>query len=104
MDSLDIQSLFDLIKEAEESISLSEKTAPGIEAERSTGTFSPPKLRISEQWGKPGSKDRKIIEMFTSNIKGSTFSEKLASLQTFVGECDKNCMNSKDVGVSTTTS
>tara|TARA_R100000005_G_scaffold12328_1_gene5000 strand:+ start:66 stop:1181 length:1116 start_codon:yes stop_codon:yes gene_type:complete len=98
MDNLDMQSIFDLIKEAEESISLAEKATPGIEVEKSTGTFSPLKLRISEQWGKPGSKDRKIIEMFTSNIKGSTFSEKLASLQEFVGECDKNCMNSKDVG------
>tara|TARA_R110000824_G_scaffold97215_1_gene232229 strand:- start:114 stop:1226 length:1113 start_codon:yes stop_codon:yes gene_type:complete len=98
MDNLDLRSLFDLIQEAEESTILSEKDLPGIEAEKSTSQFSPPKLRISEQWGKPGSKDRKIIEMFTSNIRGSTFPEKLASLQEFVGECDKNCMNSKDVG------
>jgi hypothetical protein len=56
-----------------------------------------PKLRISEQWGTPGSDDRKIIEMFTSKIQGSTLSDKIASLNSFVAECDAGCAAQKDV-------
>ena len=37
-----------------------------------------PKLRISEDWGVPESKDRKIIEGFTRGIPGSTLEEKLS--------------------------
>ena len=48
-----------------------------------------PKLRISEQWGTPGSDDRKIIEMFTSKISGTTLSEKINSLNSFVSDCDE---------------
>ena len=60
-------------------------------------TIKFPKFRISEQWGKPGSQDRQIIEMFTSKIKGSTLAEKIASLNSFAAECDKNCAAQKDV-------
>ena len=41
-----------------------------------------PKFRISEQWGTPGSHDRKIIEMFTSKIHGNSFKEKIESYLT----------------------
>ena len=60
-------------------------------------SLSLPKLRISEQWGMPGSDDRQIIEMFTSQIKGSTLHEKLNSLNTFISSCDEACANTKDV-------
>jgi len=56
-----------------------------------------PKLRISEQWGTPGSEDRKIIEMFTSKIQGSTLDEKIISLNAFISDCDKACAETKDV-------
>jgi len=56
-----------------------------------------PKFRISEQWGTPGSADRKIIEMFTNKIKGSTLTEKINSLNSFVGDCDETCASQKDV-------
>ena len=36
-----------------------------------------PKLRISEDWGKPESQDRQIIQRFTSSISGATLKEKL---------------------------
>tara|TARA_Y100000592_G_scaffold101037_1_gene184822 strand:+ start:48869 stop:50428 length:1560 start_codon:yes stop_codon:yes gene_type:complete len=36
-----------------------------------------PKLRISEDWGKPESQDRQIIQRFTSSITGTTLKEKL---------------------------
>lgn len=56
-----------------------------------------PKLRISEQWGTPGSDDRKIIEMFTSRIKGKTLSEKINTINSFVSDCDEACASGKDV-------
>jgi len=36
-----------------------------------------PKLRISEDWGKPESQDRQIVQRFTSSIDGATLKEKL---------------------------
>jgi hypothetical protein len=56
-----------------------------------------PKFRISEQWGTPGSDDRKIIEMFTSKISGNSLSEKINSLNSFVSDCDEACAQQKDV-------
>ena len=56
-----------------------------------------PKLRISEQWGTPGSDDRKIIEMFTSKISGDDLSSKIESLNSFVAECDAGCAAQKDI-------
>lgn len=60
-------------------------------------TLKIPKFRISEQWGTPGSHDREIIEMFTSKIHGQTLGEKIASLNSFVTECDAGCAATKDV-------
>lgn len=68
-----------------------------LESSSDNITIKFPKFRISEQWGKPGSQDRQIIEMFTSKIKGSTLAEKIASLNAFAGDCDKNCAAQKDV-------
>ncbi len=39
-----------------------------------------PKLRISEDWGKPESNDRQIIQRFSSAITGETLQEKLATV------------------------
>ncbi len=36
-----------------------------------------PKLRISEDWGKPGSNDRMIIQRFTASIPGDSLKQKL---------------------------
>lgn len=56
-----------------------------------------PKFRISEQWGTPGTEDRKIIELFTSKIQGANIKEKIASLNSFASECDAACASTKDV-------
>jgi len=39
-----------------------------------------PTIKITEDWGKIGSKDREIIEKFTRNIGGSTLAEKIANI------------------------
>jgi len=81
---------------------LKERASPRSESEIETSeevvtTIKLPKLRISEQWGEPGSKDREIIEMFTQKISGTTFQQKISSLQAFVKDCDESCVEAKDV-------
>jgi len=39
-----------------------------------------PKLRISEDWGKPESQDRQIIQRFTASIPGDTLKQKLENV------------------------
>lgn len=39
-----------------------------------------PKLRISEDWGKPDSGDRQIIQRFTASVSGETLEEKLLNI------------------------
>ena len=62
---------------------LEEEASPATQGQKNM-TLVVPKFRISEQWGTPGSQDRKIIELFTSKIKGSTLKEKISSLNGFV--------------------
>ena len=45
-----------------------------------------PTIKITEDWGKVGSKDREIIEKFTRNIGGSTLAEKIANINKVVSE------------------
>tara|TARA_R100000234_G_scaffold111911_1_gene85205 strand:- start:1021 stop:2025 length:1005 start_codon:yes stop_codon:yes gene_type:complete len=75
---------------------LEEEASPAAQGQKNM-TLVVPKFRISEQWGTPGSQDRKIIELFTSKIKGSTLKEKISSLNGFVSECDAACAATKEV-------
>lgn len=93
---LKLDELFKLVEE----LDLSVKSLPeqeNIEAEQEAVTIKLPKFRISERWGTPGTDDRKIIEMFTSKIVGSTLEEKLLSLQSFIKDCDDRCVEEKDI-------
>ena len=56
-----------------EGVQLNEQEEPSSEEIR----LGLPKLRISEDWGVPESRDRKIIESFTKSIPGNTLEEKL---------------------------
>ena len=56
-----------------ESMEVTEQEEPSSEEIR----LGLPKLRISEDWGVPESRDRKIIEGFTRSIPGNTLEEKL---------------------------
>ena len=58
--------------------------APILERELRDGQkfeYFLPTIKITEDWGRPGSKDREIIETFTKNIRGNTVEEKLASIK-----------------------
>ena len=67
------KSLDDLIREQEEEEELTDE-------EKKVIRLGIPKLRISEDWGKPESKDRQIIQRFSSAIAGATLQEKLATV------------------------
>jgi len=69
----------------------------GIEDSSSSLNIKLPKFRISEEWGTPGTDDRRLIEKFTSKIRGNTLEEKINSLQEFVSGCDQGCIAAKDV-------
>jgi len=91
-----ISFITNLVREA---LQIERDAPPKLDKDKpDTFTLALPKLRISEQWGSPGSDDRKVIEMFTSKIQGGNFQQKLASLGQFVNNCDESCSNSKDVG------
>lgn len=93
---LELDSLFTLFEEMESKIILEAET--NIQSSgKEERVLRLPKFRISEQWGTPGSDDRKIIELFTSKIAGSSLKEKLSSLQSFVKGCDESCVEAKDV-------
>ena len=92
-----ISFITNLVREA---LQIERDAPPKLDKEGKPETFTLalPKLRISEQWGSPGSDDRQVIEMFTSKIQGGNFQQKLASLGQFVNNCDESCSDSKDVG------
>ena len=97
---LDLNSLFEMFEQIEEAGLLNERTqgpASSLEPEQKEATIKLPQFRISEQWGTPGTDDRKIIELFTSQIKGSSLKEKLQSISSFVKDCDDRCVATKDV-------
>lgn len=79
-----------------ERITSSKKMIDKSSQEQASFNFAFPKFRISDDWGKPGSEDRKIIESFTQKITGNTFAEKINSLNSLVSECDERCARSKD--------
>jgi len=56
-----------------------------------------PKFRISDQWGQPGSQDRRVAEMFLSNIQGDTLEAKVDSIEEFIRGCDDACKSAKDI-------
>jgi len=43
-----------------------------------------PTIKITEDWGKIGSKDRQIIEKFTRTIGGTTLQEKIANINSII--------------------
>ena len=70
----------------------------GVEAkEEAKKVISLPTFKISEKWGTPGTEDRKSLELFLGNIKGSSLQEKISNLENFVVGCEADCIASKDV-------
>ena len=54
----------------------------------SAGGYFLPTIKITEDWGRVGSKDRQIIEGFTSNVAGNTLEEKIDSINNIITGAD----------------
>lgn len=72
---------------------VNEETAPSVDMSKIKPTDDPdevryflPTIKITEDWGKIGSKDRQIIEKFTRNIGGSTLQEKIRNINSVITE------------------
>ena len=81
----------------EELLNYAKTMTETVETKEETATISLPKFKISEQWGTPGTEDRKTISLFLNKIQGSSLQEKINSLEIFVKGCDEACVTSKDV-------
>tara|TARA_R100000234_G_scaffold120003_1_gene104795 strand:+ start:16 stop:1464 length:1449 start_codon:yes stop_codon:yes gene_type:complete len=83
---LSMNQLIELIEE------VIETTEPLAEEEQTGKEVTPdiniklPAIRITEDFGRIGTKDREIIETYTKNIQGSTLQEKIANLNSVLTE------------------
>ena len=83
---LSMNQLIELIEE------VIEATEPLAEEEQTGKEVTPdiniklPAIRITEDFGRIGTKDREIIETYTKNIQGSTLEEKIANLNSILTE------------------
>lgn len=66
--------------------------------ERKAKSIPFPKLRISEEWGKPRSQDRQEIRRFSRKVKGKDLREKIASVNMFINDCKEACVQKRSVG------
>lgn len=64
---------------------------PSIEKQDdSEGEYFLPTIRISEAWGRPGNKDRQIIEKFARTIGGDTLEQKIVNINRVITEADED--------------
>ena len=75
---------------------LKERATPGVKKEKSQMIISLPKFSITKDWGKE-SATPEVVKKIADNISGDTFTEKIESLNSFIGDCDDACINAKDV-------
>ena len=63
-----------------------------------TDVIKLPKLRLSDNWGKPGNEDRKVVERVLRNIgkRGSDPWERIAAVNDFITSCDESCRTGLD--------
>ena len=66
--------------------------------ERHAKSIPFPKLRISEEWGKPRSADRQEIRRFSRKVKGKDLRSKVQSINDFINDCKTACINKRSVG------
>jgi len=71
--------------------------AAGFKRDIKTATIKLPQLRLSDNWGKPGSDSRTLIEkVFKGIAKGATDPfEKIKAVNNFVENCDESCREKK---------
>lgn len=81
----DIKFLLETWKSfSEQNKVICEVAKSAVEQGEDKKTFSIPKFRITEKWGEPGNGDRKVLEIFSKQIRGSSLDQKLNSISSFV--------------------
>jgi hypothetical protein len=73
---------------------LRENTSPS-QSDRKAKSIPFPKLRISEEWGKPRSGDRSAIRTFARKVKGENLEQKIESIDSFISDCKAACIKSR---------
>jgi len=92
-DKFNFQELLELVEGVLDTDYLIEKEDRSPSMERGTseqGEYFLPTIKITEAWGKPGTKDREIIEQFTKKIPGATLEEKLGNINAVIRDADPN--------------
>jgi hypothetical protein len=95
-DPLSAQDLFSLI---EEQFSKFKKSTSTLQTEAKSSTkehrraIPYPQLRITNDWGKPGTQEREMVDMFVNRIQAdateNTIQGRVASLANFVNSCSE---------------
>jgi hypothetical protein len=92
-DKFSFQELLELVEGVLDTDYLIEKDDRSPNMEKGTseqGGYFLPTIKITEAWGKPGTKDREIIEQFTKKIPGATLEEKLGNINAVIRDADPN--------------
>jgi hypothetical protein len=81
-------------KPARRNVLRENKREPSVQ----TDVIKLPKLRLSDNWGKPGNEDRKVVERVLRNIgkRGSDPWERIAAVNDFITSCDESCRTGLD--------
>jgi hypothetical protein len=90
-DHFGFQNLLELVEGVlgKEYLTERESRSPSTEKEApEQGGYFLPTIKITEAWGKPGTKDREIIEQFTRKIPGATLEEKLGNINAVIRDAD----------------
>ncbi len=57
-----------------------------------------PQFKITEDWGKPGNKERALVQKFFTKIGGNTIKARVENLNSFINECDQDsCINTIEI-------
>ena len=89
--------LIEMIEEMMNKKALVEQEQPSMEkdVEKDEQGYFLPTIKITEAWGSPGTKDRQLIEQFTSRIPGNTLEQKLAGINRVIEEIGRSNGQSK---------
>ena len=76
--------MLEALNNLQERVEMSEPVQTDTDNPENTGKYFLPTIKITEDWGRIGSKDRQIIEKFTRNIGGTTLAEKIANINSVI--------------------
>ena len=76
--------MLEALNNLQERVEMNQPVQTDTDNPENTGKYFLPTIKITEDWGRIGSKDRQIIEKFTRNIGGTTLAEKIANINSVI--------------------